>query len=111
MHMDDKEAAEFYANPENLRPAGKGRQRSGGTLSSHVPVRFSPSLIAAVKRLADLDGVTISTWIRNLVTREVERRATPITTSGHITTVNWDFGPGSSTSPVTSVSEPLALVH
>ena len=34
-----------------------------------------------VKRLADRDGMTVSTWIRNVVTREVERRSPrPMTT-------------------------------
>jgi hypothetical protein len=74
---DDDAAAERYSNPENLTPGGPARRvrrnRTSG-LSSHVPVRFSADVIAAVKRLADLDGVTVSTWIRSLVTREVERR-------------------------------------
>jgi len=37
-------------------------------------VRFPPSVIDAVKRLADRDGVTVSSWIRRLVIREVMRR-------------------------------------
>src|SRR5262245_12576680 len=74
---DDDAAARHYEDPENLAPAGPGRRvRASGsrTLGAHVPVRFSAELIAAVKRLADMDGMTVSTWIRTTVGREVERR-------------------------------------
>jgi predicted DNA binding CopG/RHH family protein len=73
----DDAAAQHYEDPENLTPAGPGRRvRTAGTraLDTHVPVRFSAELIAAVKRLADVDGMTVSTWIRTTVSREVERR-------------------------------------
>lgn len=83
--MDYEEAEKFYSDPENLRPAGPARKRGQGkVLTSHVPVRFSPSLIAAVKAIADMDGVTVSTWIRNVVTREVNRRATSVTSPSNI---------------------------
>ena len=50
-------------------------------MTGHVPVRFSESVIARVKLLALRDGVTVSTWIRNLVLKEVERRSPPMTAS------------------------------
>lgn len=53
---------------------GAGRRRTANGLSSHVPVRFSPEMIEAVKRLADEDGLTVSSWIRGLVSTELERR-------------------------------------
>jgi hypothetical protein len=74
---DDDDAARRYEDPENLTPVGTGRRaRTGGSraLDTHVPVRFNAELIAAVKRLADTDGMTVSTWIRTTVSREVERR-------------------------------------
>ena len=39
-----------------------------------MPVRFPQAVIDAVKRLADRDGVTVSSWIRRLVIAEVTRR-------------------------------------
>jgi hypothetical protein len=75
---NDDAAARRYEDPENLTPAGPARrvrsQPSRAGLGKHVPVRFSAELIAAVKRLADMDGTTVSTWIRTVVGREVERR-------------------------------------
>ena len=96
-------AADFYANPENQTPKGPGRRRTTKpALSSHVPVRFAASTLAVAKVLADADGVTVSTWIRNLVTREINRRMPPKTT-----TEEWGFKitglprPDTTTSPTT----------
>jgi hypothetical protein len=72
--MDARQAQEFYANPENQVPAGQAYRRTGRRLSATVPVRFPQAVIDAVKRLADRDGVTVSSWIRRLVIREVMRR-------------------------------------
>jgi hypothetical protein len=72
--MDERQTQEFYADPANQIPAGEAYQRSGRRLSATVPVRFPQSVIDAVKRLADRDGVTVSSWIRRVVVREVMRR-------------------------------------
>jgi hypothetical protein len=72
--MDARQAQEFYADPENQVPAGQAHRRTGRRLSATVPVRFPQPVIDAVKRLADRDGVTVSSWIRRLVIREVMRR-------------------------------------
>lgn len=72
--MDPIEAQQFYANPENQIPAGQARRRIGARLSGTVPVRFPQAVIDAVKRLADRDGITVSSWIRRLVIEEVMRR-------------------------------------
>jgi hypothetical protein len=68
--------AEIYADPANRVPAGPPRKRTtqGRMLSGHVPVRFSPSVIARIRTLAADDGLTVSGWIRAVVEREVERR-------------------------------------
>lgn len=80
--MDDKDAQEFYADEANQVPAGPAYRRAGRRLSATVPVRFPQAIIDAVKRLADLDGVTVSSWIRNVVAREVMRRQpAPLTTA------------------------------
>jgi hypothetical protein len=73
---NDEAAAQRYADPENLTPVGPALplRNTRRNLAKHVPVRFSAELIAAVKHLADLDGTTVSTWIRTVVSREVDRR-------------------------------------
>ncbi len=42
--------------------------------SGMIPVRFAPEVITVVKRFAVEDGVTVSTWIRGLVGRDIQRR-------------------------------------
>jgi hypothetical protein len=80
--MDLEQAHEFYKNPANLVPAGPGRRpQRPATMSGTVPVRFSPDMIMAVRRLADQDGVTVSSWIRGLVSKEIQRRQLPSTDS------------------------------
>lgn len=69
--MDDREAYEFYAKPENLMPAGPGRKRRGQRLASMTSVRFAPEVIEAVKDRAFGEGVTVGSWIRRLVDREI----------------------------------------
>jgi len=68
--------ADVYADPAGRVPVGPPRRRQGQgkMLSGHVPVRFSPSVIAWVRALAAEDGLTVSAWIRSLVEREVDRR-------------------------------------
>jgi hypothetical protein len=96
---DDDAAARRYEDPEYLNPAGPARRvRTGGSrgLGRHVPVRFNAELIAAVKRLADIDGVTVSTWIRTVVGREVDRRRPrPITEHSTGPTLEFQSQPGS----------------
>jgi hypothetical protein len=53
---------------------GRGRRRLAPTLSTHVPIRFTPEAIDAVKILAEADNKTVSSWIRDLVDAEIERR-------------------------------------
>jgi hypothetical protein len=72
--QDDADAA-FYDDPEHLRTQGPVHRRAGHPrLSSHTPVRFDPEMIIAIRRFSDDDGVTVSAWVRNAVSREVRRR-------------------------------------
>jgi hypothetical protein len=76
MTDNDAAAAEFYSNPENRKPVGPPRARAGQArlLTSHVPIRFRPQTIEKAKAIAERDGMTVSSWIRGVVEREVERR-------------------------------------
>ena len=77
--MSEAQAHEFYMDPEHLAIAGPGQRRERPMKSGMIPVRFSPDVIAVVKRFASQDGVTVSTWIRRLVGREIQRRQPPAT--------------------------------
>jgi len=79
--MNEAAAHEFYKNPEHLAVAGPGEKPQQPMKSGLIPVRFTPDMIAAVKRFAKQDGVTVSTWIRRLVGRELQRRQPSETSS------------------------------
>lgn len=80
---DDQAAARFEADPELKAAIGERVRKKRGALSAHVPVRFDQATIAAVKRIADLDRVTVSTWIRTVVEREIRRRVPDAQTAGN----------------------------
>jgi hypothetical protein len=97
----DDAAAAYYEDPRNRELKGPGQKRSGqpGRLTTHVPIRFSSVIIERVKDLAAADGKTVSSWIRDVVEREVLRRERS-STVGVIPTVQWKErtgGPLSST--------------
>lgn len=75
VHMSDEEAFEHYKDADNRMPTtGAPYRVPKSALSRHVPIRFRPSTIAKAKVIADRDGMTVSSWIRGVVEREVERR-------------------------------------
>lgn len=74
MPDDDEAMYEYYADPDNRVPAGPGRRRASKPLTTHVPIRFSAEVIAEVKQLADKDRKTVSSWVRDVVEAEVDRR-------------------------------------
>jgi hypothetical protein len=86
----DDAAAAFYEDPENRRLKGPVQKRPGppGRLTTHVPIRFSAGIIERVKDLAADDGMTVSSWIRDVVEREVLRRERS-STVGLMPTVEW----------------------
>jgi predicted DNA-binding protein len=71
--MDDREAYEFYADPANRTITGPARKRQGQRLTSMSSVRFAPEVIESVKGLASEEGITVGSWIRRLVQREIEQ--------------------------------------
>jgi hypothetical protein len=80
MTKPDRADAEFYADPANQDPAGPAQRRKAPRrpLTGHVPVRFDDKTIAAVKKRAEGEGMTVSAWIRRLVARELSPiEATP----------------------------------
>jgi hypothetical protein len=77
--QEDDMTEDFYEDPAHLVPAGPARRRERPIMSEMVPVRFPKDMIAAVKRLATMDGMTVSNWIRRLVAKEIDRRQPPAT--------------------------------
>lgn len=80
--MKGVDSADYYADPANRRIAGPARRREPRRqLSNHVPIRFDPATMAWVRFLAARDSTTVSSWVRAVVEREVERRL-PIARTG-----------------------------
>jgi hypothetical protein len=52
-------------------------------LTNYLPIRFAPEYLGAARALAIEDGVSISTWVRTLVEREVLRRSPATTTTSN----------------------------
>jgi predicted HicB family RNase H-like nuclease len=73
--MTPDEEYAFYARPENQEPQGPARRRDGARLSAPVPVRFPPDLLERVRRAADADDRSLSSWIRQAVEHELRRTA------------------------------------
>lgn len=92
MAENDDAAAAFYEQEENRRARGKPRKRKGQStrLTTHVPVRFDARVIDSVKRFADEDGMTVSSWIRKTVDQEVRLRLARLTSTGSTAPVSFD---------------------
>jgi hypothetical protein len=43
-------------------------------LDGHVPVRFPEALAAGARQCAAREGMSVSAWIRRMVSREIARR-------------------------------------
>jgi hypothetical protein len=73
--MTPEEEYEFYSRPEHQIPRGPGRRRKSSKLTQMVPVRFSPELLDEVRRCAEADDRSVSSWIRLAVQHELDQRA------------------------------------
>lgn len=73
--MTPEQEYDFYAQPENQRPQGPPHKRRSSRLSAMVPVRFPPELLDEVRRRADADDRSLSSWIRRAVEHELRDSA------------------------------------
>ena len=74
MPMTPDEEFEYYAEPSNQQPQGPP-QRRPPRLSAMVPVRFPPELLDEVRRRAEADDRSLSSWIRRAVEHELRNSA------------------------------------
>jgi hypothetical protein len=72
--MTPDEEYEFYADPANQVPSGKPRRRRA-KLTTPIPVRFPADMLDEVKRRAEADDRSVSSWIRRAVEHELNRTA------------------------------------
>jgi predicted HicB family RNase H-like nuclease len=72
--MTPDDEYEYYADPANQVPTGKPRRRKA-RLTSPIPVRFPEDLLEQVRRRADADDRSVSSWIRRAVEHELNRPA------------------------------------
>ncbi len=73
--MTPEQEYDFYAQPENQEPQGPPRRRQSPRLSAMVPVRFPPELLDEVRRRAEADDRSLSSWIRRAVEHELRDSA------------------------------------
>jgi hypothetical protein len=94
MSERDDVAAAYYEDPEHRQISGPGRKRSGATprLTTHVPIRFSSTVIERVKDLSAEDGKTVSSWIRDVIEQELLRRERTRTV-GVVPLIRWERRP------------------
>lgn len=72
--MTPEQEHAYYARPENQEPQGPPRRRAA-RLTAPIPVRFPPELLEEIRRRADQDDRSISSWIRRAVEHELQRPA------------------------------------
>ena len=72
--MTPDEEYDFYADPANQVPAGKPRRRTR-KLTTPIPVRFPEEVLDEVKKRAEADDRSVSSWIRRAVEHELNRTA------------------------------------
>ncbi len=73
--MTPEQEYDFYAQPENQQPQGPPRRRRKARLSEVVPVRFPPDLLEEIRRRAEDDDRSLSSWIRRAIEHELRRSA------------------------------------
>jgi len=72
--MTPDEEYAFYANPANQVPVGKPRRRKA-KLTAPIPVRFPEATMNEIRKRADADDRSVSSWIRRAVEHELSRPA------------------------------------
>ncbi len=72
--MNPDEEYAFYADPQNQSPQGPPVRRRT-RLSDPVPVRLPVEVLEEVRKRAEADDRSISSWVRRAVEHELNRPA------------------------------------
>jgi predicted HicB family RNase H-like nuclease len=72
--MTPDQEYEYYAEAANQQPQGPPQRRQP-RLSAMVPVRFPPELLDEIRRRAEADDRSLSSWIRRAVEHELRNSA------------------------------------
>lgn len=72
--MTPDEEYQFYAEPENRELRGTPRRRKA-KLTAPIPVRFTEATMDEIKKRAEADDRSVSSWIRRAVEHELNRPA------------------------------------
>ena len=72
--MTPEQEYDYYAQPDNQHPQGPPRRRQS-RLSEMVPVRFPPELLDEIRRRAEADDRSLSSWIRRAAEHELRNSA------------------------------------
>lgn len=70
--MTSENEYEYYAKPENRELRGTPRRRKA-KLTAPIPVRFPEATLDEIKKRADADDRSVSSWIRRAVEHELNR--------------------------------------
>ncbi len=73
--MTPEEQYEFYSRPENQIPVGPPRRRKKARLTAPIPVRFPEETMDEIRRRAEADDRSVSSWIRRAVEAELNKPA------------------------------------
>ena len=68
--MTPEQEYEYYSQSDNQQPQGPPQRRQP-RLSAIVPVRFPPELLDEIRRRAEADDRSLSSWIRRAVEHEL----------------------------------------
>jgi hypothetical protein len=74
MPMTPDQEYDYHAQPDNQEPQGHARRRQP-RLSEMVPVRFTPELLDQIRRSAEADDRSLSSWIRRAAEHELGNSA------------------------------------
>lgn len=72
--MTPDEEYAFYSDPKNQTPQGPPVRRRA-KLSAPVPVRLPADVLEEVRKRAEADDRSISSWVRRAVEHELNRPA------------------------------------
>jgi hypothetical protein len=72
--MTPEQEYDYHAEADNQQPQAPPRRRQS-RLSEMVPVRFTPELLDEIRRRAEAEDRSLSSWIRRAAEHELSNSA------------------------------------